>query len=128
MNSGASAPSMPFPPRGRGSWPRAGLDRVETWLEAERDQLPLWLPVMLCLGIGGWFVLPDRPSWTALIAGALGLALGGVALGLARRAGFAMLVAGLAVAGGCALAWTKAEWVAASLHTWFAGCPAASSQ
>lgn len=117
MNSGASAPSMPFAPRGRGWRLGSAVDRIEGWLEAERDQLPLWLPVMLGIGIAGWFVLPDRPSWTALIAAALGLALGGVAIGLARRAGFALLVGGLAIAGGCALAWAKAEWVAAPVLT-----------
>ena len=89
------------------------LGGIEAWLEAERDQLPLWLPVMLGLGIAGWFVLPDRSSWLALIAAALGLALGGVAIGASRRAGFALLVAGLAIAGGCALVWAKASWVAA---------------
>jgi competence protein ComEC len=68
---------------------------------------------MLGLGIGGWFLLPDARSWMVLIAAALGLALGGVALGLSRRSGLAMLVAGLAVAGGCALVWTKAERVTA---------------
>ncbi|HEU4969622.1 ComEC/Rec2 family competence protein [Sphingomonas sp.] len=108
---------MYFAPRGRGGRLGGAIDRIEAWLEAERDQLPLWLPVMLGLGIAGWFVLPDRPSWTALIAAALGLALGGVAVGLARRAGFALLVAGLAIAGGCALAWAKAEWVAAPVLT-----------
>ena len=99
MNSGAAAPSMPFAPRKRGSWLRTGLDRAETWLEAERDQLPLWLPVMLGLGIAGWFLAPDRASWLALIAAALGLGLGGVAVGLAGRAGFAVLGAGLPIAG-----------------------------
>ncbi|GAO38066.1 putative ComEC/Rec2-related protein [Sphingomonas changbaiensis NBRC 104936] len=108
---------MPFAPRGRGWRLGSAVDRIEGWLEAERDQLPLWLPVMLGIGIAGWFVLPDRPSWTALIAAALGLALGGVAIGLARRAGFALLVGGLAIAGGCALAWAKAEWVAAPVLT-----------
>jgi competence protein ComEC len=117
MNSGAAAPSTPFAPRGRGRRLGAALERIEAWLEAERDQLPLWLPVMLGLGIGGWFMLPDRASWTALIAAALGLALGGVAVGLARRAGFALLVGGLAIAGGCALAWAKAEWIAAPVLT-----------
>jgi competence protein ComEC len=94
---------MPFAPGGRG-WRLSGaIDRIEAWLEAERDQLPLWLPVMLGLGIAGWFMLPDWASWLALIAAALGLGLGGVALGLTRRAGFALLVAGLAIASGCAL-------------------------
>ena len=93
------------------------LGRIEAWLEAERDQLPLWLPVMLGLGIAGWFILPDRQSWLALIAAALGLGLAGVALGTSRRAGFALMVAGLSIAGGCALAWGKAQWVASPVLT-----------
>ncbi|HYZ49034.1 MAG TPA: competence protein ComEC, partial [Sphingomonas sp.] len=93
------------------------LDGIERWLEAERDQLPLWLPVMLAAGIAGWFLLPDRSSWLALIAAALGLALAGLAIGPGRRAGFATQVAGLAIASGCALVWAKAEWVAAPVLT-----------
>ena len=34
--------------------------RLETLAEAEREQLPLWLPVGLMLGIGAWFYLPDE--------------------------------------------------------------------
>jgi competence protein ComEC len=113
MNLSWPAPSTAFVPHGRGSWPRRLDARIEGWLEAERDQLPLWLPVMLGLGIAGWFVLPDRTSWIALIVGALGLALAGVAIGRDRRAGFGLIVAGLAIAMGCGLAWAKAEWVAA---------------
>jgi competence protein ComEC len=108
---------MPFAPGGRGWRLDGALARIEAWLEGERDQLPLWLPVMLGLGIAGWFMLPDRASWTALIAAALGLALAGVAVGLARRTGFALLAGGLAIAGGCALAWAKAEWVAVPVLT-----------
>ncbi|MFD1612161.1 ComEC/Rec2 family competence protein [Sphingomonas tabacisoli] len=92
---------------------RLSFAPIERWLEAERDQLPLWLPVMLGLGIAGWFILPERASWIALIAAALGLSLAGVAIGSGRRAGVALLVAGLAIASGCALVWAKAEWVAA---------------
>ena len=31
---------------------RLRLDWLELWLEQQRDQLPLWLPVMLGAGIG----------------------------------------------------------------------------
>lgn len=106
---------MPFAQRKRGL--AISMGQIEAWLEAERDQLPLWLPVMLGLGIAGWFVLPGRASWFALIAAALGIALAGAAIGLGRRAGFALLVAGFSIAGGCALAWAKADWVAAPVLT-----------
>lgn len=108
---------MPFGPGGRGSWRTHPYDRVEAWLEAEREQLPLWLPVMLGAGIAGWFLLPDERAWLALIAGAFGLALAGFAIGTQRRGGIALIAAGLAIATGCALAWAKAEWVAAPVLT-----------
>jgi competence protein ComEC len=114
MNLGWLPPSTAFVPHERGSWPARADARLEGWLEAERDQLPLWLPVMLGLGIAGWFVLPDRTSWIVVIVGALGVSLAGFALGPARRAGFALVVGGLAVALGCGLAWGKALWVAAA--------------
>jgi hypothetical protein len=28
------------------------LSKIENWLDYERDQLPLWLPVMIGVGIG----------------------------------------------------------------------------
>jgi len=117
MNSGASAPSTPFGALGRGSPFAAAARRLELWLEAERDQLPLWLPVVLGLGIAGWFLLPNAAGWMALIGGALGLALAGLAVGAGSRAGRALLMAGLAIAAGCALVWSKAERVAAPVLT-----------
>jgi len=113
MNLGWPAPSTAFMPHERGSWRARADARLEGWLEAERDQLPLWLPVMLGFGIAGWFVLPDRASWTALITAGLGATLAGFAIGHGRRAGLALIVAGIAVAGGCGLVWGKAMWVAA---------------
>lgn len=86
---------------------------IEHWLEAERDQLPLWLPVLLGTGILLWFVLPDPPRWIALILGASGLAAAGVALSRGARAVRVLAVAGALVALGCALAWWRAERVAA---------------
>ena len=49
--------------------------RVESWLEAERDQLPLWLPVALGGGVAAWFVLPNSSAWRAALLGAAALAL-----------------------------------------------------
>lgn len=91
---------------------RAGI-ALERWLEAEREQLILWFPVMLGLGIAAWFVLPDAPEWTAWLAGAAALALFGLALSTGGRFGRVVLVAGLALAAGCALIWWRAESVAA---------------
>ncbi|MFZ5794760.1 MAG: competence protein ComEC, partial [Pseudomonadota bacterium] len=52
---------------------------LEQWLEAERDQLALWVPVALGAGIALWFVLPDPVAWRAAGCLALAVALGGVA-------------------------------------------------
>jgi len=58
---------------------------ANTFLNAERDRWPLWLPVMLGAGSGLYFALPFEPDplwgWAALAAG--------LALAAAAIAGFA---------------------------------------
>lgn len=96
--------------------PRTSHDvtaRVESWLEAERDQLALWIPVALGLGIALWFWIPARTGWIALLMIAGAAALLGVALGVSRRIGRAMLWLGVMAALGVALVWWRAESVAA---------------
>lgn len=88
------------------------LDHVENWLERERDQLALWVPVMFGLGIGLWFASDTVSAWMAIIAAGLGLAFAGRALGLGRRAATMLLWAGLCIAGGCGLVWLRSERVA----------------
>lgn len=88
-------------------------DRIERWLEAERDQLPLWLPVALGGGVAAWFVLPDPARWSAwILADAAGAALA-LAAGRGGRAGQWLAALMLLAAAGCALAWWRAERVAA---------------
>lgn len=111
------APSTGFAPRqivgvghlfGRG----AMLASAERLLETEREQLPLWIPVMLGLGIAAWFALPQRADWMALICASLGL--GVLALGAGRGEGRLLRILGLAAllaAGGCLLAWGRAGLV-----------------
>ncbi len=84
---------------------------IEHWLEAERAQLPLWLPVALGGGITAWFLLPDAPRWIGflLLSGAIAV----LGLALPGRLGRALLLGGLAMAAGCALIWWRAERVAA---------------
>ncbi len=84
---------------------------IERWLEAERDQLPLWLPVALGGGITAWFLLPDAPRWIGflLLSGAIAL----LGFALPGRLGRALLLGGLAMATGCGLIWWRAERVAA---------------
>lgn len=91
---------------------RGGLSRLESWLEAERDHLPLWLPVMLGCGVAAWFVFPRVEHWQAVLLGGGVLMLLGVLLGRARRAGQALFWAGLMLALGCALVWLRADRVA----------------
>ena len=87
---------------------------VERWLEAERDQLPLWLPVALGAGIAAWFALPGRPQWIAFLVSGGGVA----ALALARdRGGRAArwgAILALAAVAGCLLAWTRSDRVGAA--------------
>jgi competence protein ComEC len=84
---------------------------VERWLEAERGQLPLWLPVAFGGGITAWFLLADARQWIGFLATALGLAAAGVAL--RGRAGRVLLVAGLMLAAGCGAIWWRATDVSA---------------
>ncbi|WP_129792781.1 ComEC/Rec2 family competence protein [Sphingosinicella sp. CPCC 101087] len=88
----------------------AGLERR---FEAERDQLPLWLPVGLILGIALWFWLPDRWAWIAFLAFSLATALALAAFAGATRVGRALAIFAFAAASGCGLIWWKAEQSAA---------------
>ncbi|GGE90623.1 hypothetical protein GCM10011404_24480 [Sphingomonas prati] len=86
---------------------------VEIWLEAERDQLVLWVPVALACGITAWLLLPDVAAWTVFLLLAGGTALAGLAMPGGGRAARAVAVfAGLAALG-CGLIWARAERVAA---------------
>jgi competence protein ComEC len=87
--------------------------RLETALEAERDQLPLWLPVAFGAGIAAWFALPHRDDWIAVMIAALAVAGLGLAVDHRRRTGKAMLLAALAVAAGCGWIWLAADSAAA---------------
>ncbi|HYN46750.1 MAG TPA: ComEC family competence protein, partial [Allosphingosinicella sp.] len=87
--------------------------RIERLFEAERAQLPLWLPVGLIAGIAAWFWLPDRPQWTAFLLLAAGAGLGLLALAPGTRWGRALAIFALAAALGCGLVWWKADRAAA---------------
>lgn len=89
------------------------LCTAEKWLESERGQLALWLPVMLGSGVAFWFVLPVQSMWIAVILAGIALALAGLSLGLRWRSGVVLLSAGLALASGCALVWARSELVRA---------------
>ncbi len=86
---------------------------VENWLDAEREQPPLWLPVAIGAGITAWAVLPSQLAWVAFLFSMGALACVGHALGSGTRSGRATILFALAVALGCALIWWRAEQVAA---------------
>ena len=115
--SAAAAPSMAptpgqIPARWQGAARRIG-DGIERRLEAERDQLPLWLPVMLGLGVALWFALPDPAAWRATAWAGLSVGLGSLTLWRGGRGWLAVALGGMLVAAGVALAWSRAERVAA---------------
>ena len=88
--------------------------RLEKLAEAERDQLPLWLPVGLILGIGAWFWLPDAAAWIAFLLSPRSASRSPPRASAPGRAGagrFAIFA--LAAALGCGLIWWKAERAAA---------------
>lgn len=86
---------------------------VERFLDVERDQLVLWLPVCLGAGVAAWFALDAPRSWLTLIAAAGAVAASALGLWRGGRAGAVLATGALAVAAGVALAWTRAELVAA---------------
>lgn len=95
--------------RDHGRW----LDSIERRLEAERGQLPLWMPVALGGGIAAWFLLPGPDAWIAWMLAALGVALAGAMLPWSGRLGRMVMTAGVLALAGCALMWWRAERVAA---------------
>lgn len=117
MGDVARGPSMAFGARqtglkeGRFRALSAIPARLEAWLEAERTQLPLWLPVGLVAGVAAWFWLPGVRAWAGLLLSMAALALVGFAFGRGGRTGRAVAIFGLSVAAGCGLVWWKAERV-----------------
>lgn len=93
------------------------LDRLESWLELERDQLALWVPVAIGTGIGLWFGLPLLVEWLAVIICGVALAMIGFSVGNHRRVGRALMVWGLCVSLGCGLIWLRAWSVGAPVLT-----------
>ncbi|WP_084238459.1 ComEC/Rec2 family competence protein [Sphingomonas asaccharolytica] len=85
---------------------------LEHGLEAERDQLPLWLPVALGGGIALWFVLDDPMQWIAAMLAQAGIVLAAIAIGQGGRASRAVALAAGLAALGLGLAWWRASYVA----------------
>ncbi|KQN72121.1 competence protein ComEC [Sphingomonas sp. Leaf62] len=86
---------------------------MERFAEAERGQLPLWMPVALGMGITAWFVLPGLAAWAAVLLAGLAVALAGLVLPWGTRTARAITIGGLLAMFGCGLIWWRAERVAA---------------
>lgn len=89
------------------------LGALERFAEAERGQLPLWMPVALGTGIAAWFVLPGPAAWAAVLLAGLAVALAGLVLPWGTRTARAITIGGLLAMLGCGLIWWRAERVAA---------------
>jgi competence protein ComEC len=85
------------------------IGKLEHWLELERDQLPLWLPVLLGAGVAAWFVLPTQMHWAGLLVAMFALFIVGALVGGRRRLGFAIMMSAVAVSIGCSLVWWRAN-------------------
>ncbi len=111
----ARAPSMRFPRRTTGEWRALANAAIERKLEAERDQLPLWVPVGVLAGVTAWFLLPDERAWAAALLSLLAVAGIGAAFARGGRAPLVVGVGALAMALGLGLVWWRAERVAAPI-------------
>jgi len=115
MGDVARGPSIAFGRRqtglsGAGAAARRRLSaRLEDWLEAERGQLPLWLPVGLVAGVGAWFWLPSPPAWCGFLCATAAVAMLGLAFGRGGRAGRSVALFAFACLLGCGLIWVRAE-------------------
>lgn len=89
------------------------LPRIELWLEAERDQLPLWLPVAIGAGIAVWLMLSWQEQWIAFLLAMIGMAAAATAVGRGGWLSRVLAIGALGAALGCGLIWWRAERVAA---------------
>jgi len=93
----------------------------------ERERWPLWLPVLLGLGIGGYFSLPvEPPLWAGWLATAI---LGTAARRFIGKSGLAlMLLAGAVIALGIGASGLRTWWVAAPVISEKTGAVSVSGQ
>ena len=104
----------PLPQRARSYWKTrfsAFQEGLEKLLEAERAQLPPWFVIGFGTGIAAWFALDQGTQWVAFLFLSTGLAILGFTLA-GGRSGRALGWFALAATLGCALTWTRSEWVA----------------
>ncbi len=90
---------------------RTVLQAIEIWLEQEREQLPLWVPIGLGVGISAWFILPNSMAWLAFCCGALALICLSMLCPVGGRLRRTVAGAGTLALIGCVLIWGKATWL-----------------
>ncbi|HKY82982.1 MAG TPA: hypothetical protein VJM09_16110, partial [Sphingobium sp.] len=84
------------------------LAAIEARLEAEREQMPLWVPVALGGGIAAWFILHNRLEWLAFCCAAVSLASAAMLLPSGGRLRRLLAMGGVLACAGCLLIWAKA--------------------
>ena len=110
----ATPPSMAFEPRqtsvGGNIRQRVArvFARLEEGLEEEREQLALWVPVAIGIGIVAWFLLPNRSEWLGFCCVSLAIASVGLALPTGGRMQQVLVMGGVLACAGCVLIWGKA--------------------
>ncbi|WP_037504412.1 ComEC/Rec2 family competence protein [Sphingobium bisphenolivorans] len=87
---------------------QACFTRLEGWLEQEREQLALWVPVALGFGVVAWMVLPNRLEWLTFCISMVGLCCAALLLPAGSRLRRLFILGGFLAAFGCLLIWTKA--------------------
>jgi competence protein ComEC len=88
------------------------VEAMERWLEAERDQLPLWLPVALGLGVILWELAGREVAFSVALA-TIAASLVAWAIGLQSRLGRAVFVGAISVAIGYGAISLRSAYVAA---------------
>ncbi len=88
-------------------------ERIELWLEAQRDQIPLWLPVVFGAGAGAWFALPNERAWAGWLLAMAALVAVAFVFPHGGRLRRVLWIGGLAGALGLAGSWWRAERVEA---------------
>ncbi len=99
----------PWLPQSRLPW----ISAIEGRLEAERDQLVLWVPVAIGSGIAAWFVLCDTIWWRVALLAALSVSLCAVSGAKGGRFSRVLTIGTLGFAIGLGLVWWRSERVAA---------------
>ena len=110
----ATPPSMAFAPRqtslagGVGQAAVHMFALVENAMEREREQIGLWAPIALAVGISAWFVLPGGAHWLGFCCLTMAMVCGAACLPAGTRVRQLCIAGAMTAALGCVLIWGKA--------------------